>query len=97
MAQALDELVVVGVATNQVFHRRLMADQAFRKGEIDIQFLERRQDLLGTGSSSSRAQHLAVAAALAEDEARLTRRPVIAADSGGSNEWARRARSEGLR
>jgi acetyl-CoA carboxylase, biotin carboxylase subunit len=97
MAQALDELVVVGVATNQVFHRRLMADQAFRKGEIDIQFLERRQDLLGTGSSSGRAQHLAVAAALAEDEARLTRRPVIAADSGGGNEWARQARSEGLR
>ena len=46
MARALDELVVVGVATNQAFHRRLMADPAFRAGEIDIQFLERRPDLL---------------------------------------------------
>jgi acetyl-CoA carboxylase biotin carboxylase subunit len=96
MAQALDELVVVGVATNQVFHRRLMSDPAFRQGEIDIQFLERRQDLLST-ASSSRIQDLAVAAALAEDEARLSRRPVVAADSGGTSEWARQARSEGLR
>ena len=97
MVQALDELVVVGVATNQVFHRRLMSDPAFRQGEIDIQFLERRQDLLGPAGSSSRVQDLAVAAALAEDEARLTRRPVVAADSGGPSEWARQARSEGLR
>jgi acetyl/propionyl-CoA carboxylase alpha subunit len=97
MAQALDELVVVGVATNQVFHRRLMSDPTFRQGEIDIQFLERRQDLLGPAGSSSRVQDLAVAAALAEEEARLTRRPVVAADSGGTSEWARQARSEGLR
>jgi hypothetical protein len=73
-----------------------MSDPAFRQGEIDIQFLERRQDLLST-ASSSRIQDLAVAAALAEDEARLSRRPVVAADSGGTSEWARQARSEGLR
>jgi len=97
MTQALDELVVVGVATNQVFHRRLMADPAFRQGEIDIQFLERRPDLLDTRGTSSRVRDLAVAAALAEDEARQTRRPVIAIDSGVSSEWARQARSEGLR
>jgi acetyl-CoA carboxylase biotin carboxylase subunit len=97
MTQALDELVLVGVATNQVFHRRLMSDEAFRKGEMDIQFLERRPDLLGASSTSSRLRDLAVAAALAEDEARQTRRLTVAADSGTSNEWARQARSEGLR
>jgi acetyl-CoA carboxylase biotin carboxylase subunit len=97
MAQALDELVVVGVATNQVFHRRLMSDPAFRKGEIDIQFLERRPDLLAALSTSGRLRDLAVAAALAEDGARQTRGLVVAADSGTSNEWARQARSEGLR
>jgi acetyl-CoA carboxylase biotin carboxylase subunit len=97
MAQALEELVVVGVATNQVFHRRLMSDEAFQKGEIDIQFLQRRPDLLGSASSSSRVRDLAVAAALAENEARQTRRPGMAADSGGTSEWARQALSEGLR
>jgi acetyl-CoA carboxylase biotin carboxylase subunit len=97
MAQALDELVVVGVATNQVFHRRLMSDPAFRKGEIDIQFLERRPDLLAALSTSGRLRDLAVAAALAEDGARQTRGLVVAADPGTSNEWARQARSEGLR
>ena len=32
MARALDELAIVGVATNQGFHRRLMADAAFQAG-----------------------------------------------------------------
>jgi acetyl-CoA carboxylase biotin carboxylase subunit len=97
MTQALDELVVVGVATNQAFHRRLMSDPAFREGRIDIQFLERRADLLAAASAPDRLRDLAVAAALAEDEARQTRRPVLVADPGVGNEWARQARSEGLR
>ncbi|MEO8090511.1 MAG: acetyl-CoA carboxylase biotin carboxylase subunit [Gemmatimonadales bacterium] len=97
MIQALDELVVVGVATNQAFHRRLMADPAFRKGEIDIQFLERRADLLAQSVDPGRILDLAVAAALAEDHARHARRPPATADTGSSSEWARQARSEGLR
>ncbi len=98
MAQALDELVVVGVATNQAFHRRLMADPEFRKGEIDIQFLDRRTDLLGIPASPARARELAIAAALAEDEARQARRPSVpAAVGGGETEWSRQARREGLR
>jgi acetyl-CoA carboxylase biotin carboxylase subunit len=96
MTQALDELVVVGVATNQAFHRRLMADPEFRKGEIDIQFLERRTDLLAPNDSPSRLLDLAVAAALAEDHARQARRPAAPAE-GASSEWARQARREGLR
>jgi acetyl-CoA carboxylase biotin carboxylase subunit len=97
MTQALEELVVVGVATNQAFHRRLMSDQAFQKGEIDIQFLERRADLLAAGSTSDRIRDLAVAAALAEDEARQGRRPIITAKPDSTSEWTRQARSEGLR
>jgi acetyl-CoA carboxylase biotin carboxylase subunit len=97
MTQALDELVVVGVATNQAFHRRLMADPEFQRGEIDIQFLERRGDLLAAGDSPARMLDLAVAAALAEDHARYSRRPTGPAENGTSSEWARQARSEGLR
>ncbi len=57
MARALDEMVVEGVATNQAFHRRLMADAEFRAGDIDIQFLERRPDLaLPEGCTGARGR-----------------------------------------
>jgi acetyl-CoA carboxylase, biotin carboxylase subunit len=97
MSQALDELVISGVATNQAFHRRLMADAEFQKGDIDIQFLERRTDLLEPVKSPGRLLELAVAGALAEDEARQARRPASTKEFGGATEWVRQARSEGLR
>jgi acetyl-CoA carboxylase biotin carboxylase subunit len=97
MAEALNELVITGVATNQGFHRRLMSDPAFQRGEIDIQFLERRADLATPVSSPQRLRDLAVAAALAEVEARLRRRPLVNSDGAAGSEWARQARSEGLR
>jgi acetyl-CoA carboxylase biotin carboxylase subunit len=97
MKQALDELVVAGVATNQAFHRRLFADPEFQRGEIDIQFLERRIDLLAPSKAPERMLDLAVAAVLAEHHAREARRPSSAAETVGSSEWARQARAEGLR
>jgi acetyl-CoA carboxylase biotin carboxylase subunit len=97
MRQGLDELVVIGVATNQSFHRRLMSDPSFGKGEIDIQFLERRTDLLSAAASPERIRDIAAAAALAEDEARQSRRPAVVTEAAAEGEWARQARSEGLR
>jgi acetyl-CoA carboxylase, biotin carboxylase subunit len=96
MRHALEELVVTGVATNQAFHRRLMADPAFQRGEIDIQFLERRPDLLTPVSTPDGIHDLAVAAALAEHQAREGRRPPVASDEV-SSQWTRQARSEALR
>jgi acetyl-CoA carboxylase biotin carboxylase subunit len=97
MGRALDELVIAGVATNQAFHRRLTADPAFQRGEIDIQFLDRRPDLTAPNGSAGRREHLALAAALAEDEARQSRRATVPGATVGSSEWGRQARSEGLR
>ena len=97
MTQALDELVITGVATNQAFHRRLMADPEFQKGAIDIQFLERRADLVAPANSPLRMLDIAVAAALAEDQARQARRPAAAQDGQSGGDWARQARREGLR
>jgi acetyl-CoA carboxylase biotin carboxylase subunit len=96
MTRALEELVISGVATNQAFHRRLMSDPAFQRGEIDIQFLERRPDLLHSALDPAGLLELAVAAALAEDEARQSRR-TISTDAASGGEWARQARSEALR
>jgi acetyl-CoA carboxylase, biotin carboxylase subunit len=97
MKQGLDELAIIGVATNQSFHRRLMSDPSFRKGEIDIQFLERRTDLLSAAPPPERIRDIAAAAALAEDQARQSRRPAVVTEATSGGEWARQARSEGLR
>ncbi len=96
MARALDELVLAGVATNQAFHRRLMADPAFRAGEIDIQFLDRRPDLVAPTLSEAEMTTLAIATALAEDEARDLRRPAVSNGEQVSRTWLERARLEGL-
>jgi acetyl-CoA carboxylase biotin carboxylase subunit len=97
MRRALDELAMLGVATNQAFHRRLLADPAFQVGDIDIQFLDRRTDLVRPGPLADELLQLAVAAALAEDEGRRSRRPAVAADGQGSDAWMLHARGEGLR
>jgi acetyl-CoA carboxylase, biotin carboxylase subunit len=97
MTQALNQLVISGVATNQAFHRRLMMDAQFRQGEIDIQFLERRTDLMQSHPSPEWIEDLAVAAALAENEARQSRRAVVGPEAASGGEWARQARSEALR
>jgi acetyl-CoA carboxylase, biotin carboxylase subunit len=97
MRRALDELAVLGVATNQAFHRRLLADPAFQQGDLDIQFLDRRPDLMQPAASPEEARELAVAAALAEDEARRLRRPEVGGDERGGEAWRQRARLESLR
>jgi acetyl/propionyl-CoA carboxylase alpha subunit len=97
MRHALEDLVVTGVATNQAFHRRLMADAAFQRGEIDIQFLERRPDLLTSITSPEGIHDLAIAAALAEHEVREGRRAAMAPDEPPISQWTKQARSEALR
>ena len=105
MRRALDELVVVGVATNVPFHRRLMSDPAFVAGAIDIQFLERRADLLSVEDDEASLLRLAVAVALLEQEQRGSRRPLASSGessasgdaTGSSARWRDVARHEGLR
>ncbi len=97
MSRALDELVLAGVATNQGFHRRLMADEAFRAADIDVQFLERRPDLMRPILSEADALRVAIGAALAEEEDRQSRRPTVAPDEEPASSWLLNARNEGLR
>jgi acetyl-CoA carboxylase biotin carboxylase subunit len=42
MRQALDELVVAGIRTNQNLHRELVRDEAFKKGGVNIHYLEKK-------------------------------------------------------
>ena len=42
MRRALVDLIILGVETSRDFHIRVMDDDEFRRGDIDIQWLERR-------------------------------------------------------
>jgi len=99
MRRALEELVILGVPTNQSFHLRLLADESFLRGDIDSQLLDRRPDLLEARIEPEEALALAVAAALAEDEARQSRRPSVSAEREAATQslWHQAARREGLR
>lgn len=97
MRRALGELVIVGVATNQGLHRRLLADPEFQRGEVDIQFLERREDLLAVRPDAARTRRIAIAAALAEEERRHSSKPAVARAEDAAGEWGRAGRHEGLR
>jgi acetyl-CoA carboxylase biotin carboxylase subunit len=104
MHHALTELTVFGVETSREFHLRVMEDEEFRKGEIEIQWLERRlPSLLERVPPSSVLRTAAIAAALIAERDRGRRQlssnesfepPDIAA---AANSWKQAARLEGLR
>jgi acetyl-CoA carboxylase biotin carboxylase subunit len=74
MHRALLELLVDGVETSRDFHLRVMEDDEFRRGEIDIGWLERRLDSLTTGSPPAHvARAAAIAAALLAESDRQVR------------------------
>jgi acetyl-CoA carboxylase biotin carboxylase subunit len=101
MHQALLELTIVGIETSRDFHLRVMEDDDFRRGAIDIQWLERRlPTLLGVAPPDDVTRIAAIAAALLAERDRLApkRAGAEAASNGRSDgAWTRLARIEGLR
>jgi len=99
MRRALEELVVMGIATNQGFLLRLLHDAEFGRGEVDVQFLERRGDLLAPATDLPRDARIALAAALAEAERRSGQKPLVARDSNGdgADGWSQAGRIDALR
>ena len=99
MRRALDELVLLGVATNIGFLRRLLADPDFAQAEVDIQFLERRLDLLVPPRDPASELPVVIAAALAEEQRRAEQKPaVVPAGNGSSAEaWVEAGRLDALR
>lgn len=108
MHRALLELIIEGVDTSRDFHLRLMEDDEFRRGEIEIQWLERRlPGLAAVAPPPAAARAAAIAAALFADRDRhrvgsrvdQAERNSDAGltDSDGQSAWGRAARREGLR
>jgi acetyl-CoA carboxylase biotin carboxylase subunit len=101
MRRALDELSIVGVDTSREFHLRVLDDEEFKRGAIDIQWLERRlPSLTGATPPAETVRVAAIAAALLADRDRGRRPPSAPGGAGGqapASEWARTARREALR
>ena len=102
MHRALLELVIEGVETSREFHLRVMEDQEFRDGAIDIQWLERRlPSLLSAPPREEDLVAAAVAAALIADRDRRrpapAQRGVQAPVADAESAWNRLARTDALR
>jgi acetyl-CoA carboxylase biotin carboxylase subunit len=101
MHRALLELTIEGVETSRDFHLRVMEDDEFRRGAIEIQWLERRlPSLLGTQAPEGPARIAAIAAALLADRERGTPRPHTAGPTVSETKpdgWKHVARLDALR
>jgi len=100
MRRALRELVIVGLPTAQPFHLRVMDDPEFRRGELDITYLERvGSRILAAAPLAGLERAVAVTAALLTDERRTAARPVAPSNlpSCQPSGWAAEGRREGLR
>src|SRR5437763_12262424 len=74
MRRALVDLVIGGIETSRDFHVRVMDDEDFRSGHIDIQWLERRlPQILDRAPSDESTRIAAIAAALLAERDRSER------------------------
>jgi len=101
MQRALQELSIVGVDTSREFHLRVLADDEFVRGAIDIQWLERRlASLTGASPPAETVRVAAIAGALLAERDRGRRVSGGRrgdARAGNREEWVRTARREALR
>ncbi|HEY0303729.1 MAG TPA: ATP-grasp domain-containing protein, partial [Longimicrobiales bacterium] len=89
MTRALRELNIVGVETSVPFHLRVLREADFRKGNIDIKYLDKHPEVLNAAPNETMAKVAAVAAALLEEEDRQRRavRRIGETESTGTKNW----------
>ena len=113
MHRALSELTIDGVDSSRDFHLRVMEDEEFRRGAIEIQWLERRlSSFVNVAPPRDGIRAAAIAAALVADAERTGRQRSSGAVAGngardadardqqrvpGGHAWRDAARREGLR
>jgi acetyl-CoA carboxylase biotin carboxylase subunit len=107
LRRALVDLTILGVETSRDFHVRVMDDPEFQRGDIDIQWLERRLPSLLERRPTPQAERIAaIAGALLAERERTARAtsgapsstagPAQTADSA-IDSWKQASRIEGLR
>jgi len=107
MRRALVDLIIQGVETSRDFHVRVMDDDEFRRGAIDIQWLERRlPSILESRPREESVRVAAITAVLLAERDKGAR--LVPTASGGARSrangdevalerWKQTARVEGLR
>ncbi len=105
MRRALVDLIVQGVETSRDFHIRMMDDADFQRGDIDIQWLERKlPEILQRLPGAERTRIAAIAGALTAERERV--RPgtsraggnldTVPGAASADDPWKRAALIEGL-
>jgi acetyl-CoA carboxylase biotin carboxylase subunit len=104
MRRALVDLIIQGIETSRDFHIRVMDDDEFRRGAIDIQWLERRlASILQRAPSADAERVAAITGALLADRDRLRRYTPQSNEKAGAStvtradSWTQAARVESLR
>jgi acetyl-CoA carboxylase, biotin carboxylase subunit len=100
MHRALLELTIEGIESSREFHLRVMEDDEFRSGAIEIQWLERRlESLVHAEPPADASRTAAVVAALIADRDRqsLSRTSASSSAAPMQDAWIRLARLEALR
>jgi acetyl-CoA carboxylase biotin carboxylase subunit len=96
MERALDEFVVDGVRTNISFHRWLVRDAAFRKGDLSTDFLTQRFDPSYLVPDTAMNLPAIVAAAVHAFESART--PLVTGDAPArASAWKLAGRTQGHR
>jgi acetyl-CoA carboxylase biotin carboxylase subunit len=98
MRRALTEYCVHGIKTTIPFHRRVMADEEFLRGEIDTTFIDRRFPGRPHAWDESKREVGVVAAAIhafLREQARPSPPGTGAGES--ASPWTQAARQAGLR
>ena len=106
MRRALVDLIVGGIESSRDFHIRVMDDDDFRRGAIDIQWLERRlPEILGRKPADESTRIAAIAGALLAERDRSAR-SVSTVSAGAAkgigapdslDAWKQTGRVEGMR
>jgi acetyl-CoA carboxylase biotin carboxylase subunit len=100
MHRALLELTIEGVETSRDFHLRLMENEDFHAGRIEIQWLERNmRSIVGAKPPQEIERKAAIIAALiAERDRSAPRRTQVTGGAAAPtmSSWTRVARAEGL-
>ncbi len=105
MRRALVDLIIGGIETSRDFHVRVMDDDEFRRGAIDIQWLERRlPEILSRPPSDEATRIAAIAGALLAERDRSARSVTMEVNGAtparrqeSLDSWKQAARVEGLR
>jgi acetyl-CoA carboxylase biotin carboxylase subunit len=105
MRRALVDLIILGVETSRDFHIRVMDDDEFREGAIDIQWLERRlESILARSTTDESVRVAAIAAAMLAERDRSARTvssapaaPAASSNGVAPDSWTQAARLEALR